>query len=195
MFLRRENIKRINIFQYFFTCTLKGPFQSSLYLVPRAPTARVRSRFKIKTDSTEFYGVGLDWILLSSWRKRTCFYFHVYTCVTGKVQTSTSSPEASRPHSVSEARIFSSFQLLSVVLIGLPNLHWITIKRKRERQEVLWPDTHAKIAIVNIHTKIALSESVKVDQLSLLVYPRFWYRSYHKVGHGGRICRILGGKV
>ena len=60
MFLRRENIKRINIFQYFFTCTLKGPFQSSLYLVPRAPTARVRSRFKIKTDSTEFYGVGLD---------------------------------------------------------------------------------------------------------------------------------------
>ena len=108
MFLRRENIKRINIFQYFFTCTLKGPFQSSLYLLPRAPTARVRSGFKIKTDSTEFYGVGLDWLLLSSWRKRTCSYFHVYMCVTGKVQTSTSSPEASRPHSVSEARIFSA---------------------------------------------------------------------------------------
>ena len=112
MFLRRENIKRINIFQYFFTCTLKGPFQSSLYLVPRAPTARVRSRFKIKTDSTEFYGVGLDWLLLSSWRKRTCFYFHVYTCVTGKVQTSTSSPEASRPHSLSQLR-HASFHLFS----------------------------------------------------------------------------------
>ena len=54
MFLRRENIKRINIFQYFFTCTLKGQFQSSLYLVPRAPTARVGSGYKIKTDSTEF---------------------------------------------------------------------------------------------------------------------------------------------
>ena len=123
MFLRRENIKRSNIFQYFFTCTLNGPFQSSLYLVPRAPTARVRSGFKIKTDSAQFYGVGLDWLLPSSWRKRTCSYFHVYTCATGKVQTSTSSPEASRPHSVSEARIFSSFQLLSIVLTY--KLNWL----------------------------------------------------------------------
>ena len=131
---------------------------------------------------------------LSFWRKRTCFYFHVYTCLTGKVQTSTSSPEVSRPHSFSVARIFSSFQLLSIVLIGLPNLHRGTIKRKeRKRQEVLWPETHAKIATVNIHTKIALPELPKVDQLSSLVVPRFWYRSYHKVGLGGRICLILGG--
>ena len=45
-------------------------------------------------------------------------------------------------------------------------------KKERKRQEVLWPDTHAKIAMVNTHTKIALSESVKVDQLSSLVFPR-----------------------
>ena len=86
-------------------------------------TARVGSGHKIETDPTEFYGVGLDWILSSSWRKRTCFHFHVYTCVTGKVQISTSFPEASRPHSVSEARIFSSFQLLSIVLTY--KLNWL----------------------------------------------------------------------
>ena len=62
---------------------------------------------------------------------------------------------------------------MSIVLTGLPNLHRGTMKKKkkgRERQEVLWPDTHA-IAIVNIHTKIALSESVKVNQISSLVSP------------------------
>ena len=123
---------------------------------------------------------------LSFWRKRTCFYFHVYTCVTGKVQTSTSSPEASRPHSVSEARIFSSFQLLSIVLTGLPNLHRGTMKKKRKkerkRQEVLWPETHAKIATVNIHTKkVALSESAKVDQIPSLAFSSFWYGNYHTV--------------
>ena len=195
MFLRRENIKRINIFQYFFTCTLKGPFQSSLYLLPRAPTARVRSGFKIKTDSTEFYGVGLDWLLLSSWRKRTCSYFHVYMCVTGKVQTSTSSPEASRPRSVSELR-HASFHLLSIVLTynlnslfsffsACPGLIFIGEQWKRKetkRKEVRWSYTHAKIATVNIHTKIALSESAKVDQISSLAFARFCYRNYHTVG-------------
>ena len=61
---------------------------------------------------------------------------------------------------------------MSIILTGLPNLHRGTMKKKRrERQEVLWPDTHAKIAIVNIHIKIALSESVKVDQISSLVSP------------------------
>ena len=39
---------------------LKGPFLSSPYLVPRSSTARVRSGYKIKTDPTQFYGVGLD---------------------------------------------------------------------------------------------------------------------------------------
>ena len=40
-------------------------------------------------------------------------------------------------------------------------------ERERERQEVLWPDTHPKIATVNIDTKkVALSESAKVDQIS-----------------------------
>ena len=53
----------------------------------------------------------------------------------------------------------------------------------RERQEVLWPDTHAKIATVNIHTKkVALSESAKVDQISSLAFPCFRYRNYHTVG-------------
>ena len=88
----------------------------------------------------------------------------MYTCVTGKVQTSTSYPEASRPHSVSEARIFSSFQLLSVILtykgtrffiflsLSWPILHRGTIKKRergRERDRTFfWPDTHAKIATV-----------------------------------------------
>ena len=53
----------------------------------------------------------------------------------------------------------------------------------RERQEVLWPDTHAKIATVNIHTKkVALSESAKVDQISSNASPRLWYCNYHTVG-------------
>ena len=121
----------------------------------------------------------------------------MYTCVTGKVQTSTSSPEASRPHSVSEARIFSSFQLLSIVLTYKVNslFHFSQPvlaqsssenrerKRETDRQEVLWPDTHPKIATVNIHTKkVALSESAKVDQIFSLAFPRFRYRSYHTVG-------------
>ena len=122
----------------------------------------------------------------------------MYTCVTGKVQTSTSSPEASRPHSVSGARIFSSFQLLSIVLtykvnwlfhFSQPVLAYLNFigeqwkrKRGRERQEVLWPDTHAKIATVKKHTKIALSESAKVDQISSLAFAHFWYRNYHTVG-------------
>ena len=55
-------------------------------------------------------------------------------------------------------------------------------KRGRERQEVLWPDTHAKIATVKKHTKIALSESAKVDQISSLAFARFWYRNFHTVG-------------
>ena len=56
------------------------------------------------------------------------------------------------------ARIFSSFQLLSIVLrykvnslffiflsLSWPNLHRGTMKKKElERQEVLWPYTHAR---------------------------------------------------
>ena len=89
----------------------------------------------------------------------------MYTCVTGKVQTSTSYPEASRPHSVSEARIFSSFQLLSIILtykgnslfhFSQPVLAYSSSgnnKKKRERgrerdRKFFWPDTHAKIATV-----------------------------------------------
>ena len=49
---------------------------------------------------------------LSSWRKRTCFHFHVYTCVTGKVQTSTSYAEASRPHSVSTENLMLHIEWL-----------------------------------------------------------------------------------
>ena len=52
-------------------------------------------------------------------------------------------------------------------------------ERERERQEVLWPDTHAKIATVKKHTKIALSES---DQISSLAFARFLNRKYHTVG-------------
>ena len=123
----------------------------------------------------------------------------MYTCVTGKVQTSTSYPEAFRPHSVSEARIFSSFQLLSIVLTYKVNslFHFSQpvlaqsssgnieneTERERERQEVLWPDTRPKIATVNIRAeKVALSESAKVDQISSLAFPHFRYRSYHTVG-------------
>ena len=73
----------------------------------------------------------------------------------------------------------ASFQLLSIVLTGLPNLHRGTMKKKerkkeRKRQEVLWPETHAKIATVNIHTKkVALSESAKVDQIPSLAFSSF----------------------
>ena len=56
-------------------------------------------------------------------------------------------------------------------------------KKERERQEVLRPDTQPKIATVNIHPKkVALSESAKVDQISSLAFPRFWFRNYHTVG-------------
>ena len=88
-----------------------------------------------------------------------------------------------------KARIFSSFQLLSIVLtykvnwlfhFSQPVLAYLIFigeqwkrKRGRERQEVLWPDTHAKIATVKKHTKIALSESAKVDQISSLAFTRF----------------------
>ena len=142
-------------------------------------------------------GVGLDWLLLSSWRKRICFYFHVYTCVTGKVQTSTSSPRgfSATFRLRAKARIFSSFQLLSIVLNKLnslfsffsacPGLIFIGEQWKRKetkRKEVRWSYTHAKIATVNIHTKIALSESAKVNQISSLAFARFWYRNFHTVG-------------
>ena len=53
-------------------------------------------------------------------------------------------------------------------------------KKERKRQEVLWPETHGKIAIVN--TKIALSESAKVDQLSSLVFPPFLISQLSQVG-------------
>ena len=33
-----------------------------------------------------------------------------------------------------------------------------------------------------MHNKIALSESGKVDKISSLAFPRFWYRNYHTVG-------------
>ena len=63
---------------------------------------------------------------------------------------------------------------------------------ERERQEVLWSDTHAKIAIVDTHTKkVALSESTKVDQNFFTHIPPF---SISQLSHGGRICQILGGK-
>ena len=98
-----------------------------------------------------------------------------------------------------KARIFSSFQLLSIVLTYKVNslFHFSQpvlaqsssgnieneTERERERQDVLWPDTHPKIATVNIHTKkVALSESAKVDQISSLAFPHFRYRSYHTVG-------------
>ena len=130
----------------------------------------------------------------------------MYTCVTGKVQTSTSSPEASRPHSVSEARIFSSFQLLSIVLTHKVN--WLfhfsqpvlaypifigeqwKRKRGRERQEVLWPDTHAKIATVNIHTK--KSCTVRVSQGWPNFFTCFPLFLISQLSHSGRMCRILG---
>ena len=132
----------------------------------------------------------------------------MYTCVTGKVQTSTSSPEASRPHSVSEARIFSSFQLLSIVLTHKVN--WLfhfsqpvlaypifigeqwKRKRGRERQEVLWPDTHAKIATVNIHTK--KSCTVRVSQGWPNFFTCFPLFLISQLSHSGRMCRILGEK-
>ena len=47
-------------------------------------------------------------------------------------------------------------------------------ERERERQEVLWPDTHPKIATVNIHTKnVALSESAKVEKFFHSLSPVF----------------------
>ena len=65
-------------------------------------------------------------------------------------------------------------------------------ERERERQEVLWPDTHAKIATVNIHTKkVALSESAKFDQNFVT---RFLPFLISQLSHGGRMCRILGEK-
>ena len=65
-------------------------------------------------------------------------------------------------------------------------------ERERERQEVLCPDTHAKIATVNIHTKkVALSESAKVDQN---FFTRFLPFLISQLSHGGRMCRILGEK-
>ena len=185
----------------------KGPFQSSLYLVPRTPTARVRSRFKIKTDSTEFYGVGLDWILLSSWRKRTCFYFHVYTCVTEKVQTSTSSPEASRPHSLSQLR-HASFHLFSYcrlsyaikwtrfffifLSLSWPNLHRGTMKKERDKEigsSLAW---HAR--------KNSNSEKT-YENCTVTVtqgWPNFFtcFRPFliSQFSHGRGMCRILGEK-
>ena len=74
--------------------------------------------------------------------------------------------------------------------MSLPNLHWGTIKRKeRKRQEVLCPDTHVKIATVNIHIKYCTVRSSQ-GWPNFLTFPRFWYRSYHTA----RICLILGGK-
>ena len=65
-------------------------------------------------------------------------------------------------------------------------------KGERERQEVLWPDTHAKIATVNIHTKkVAFSESAKFDQNFFTRFPLFLIS---QLSHGGRMCRILGEK-
>ena len=170
---------------------------------------------KIKTDPTEPHRVLRGWTrltlahhkTLSSWRKRTCFHFHVYTCVTEKVQTSTSYPEAFRPHSVSEARIFFSFQLLSIVLTYKVNsLFYFSQpvlaqsssenrerKRKRERQEVLWPDTHPKIATVNIHTK-KTGCTVRVSQGWPNFFTRFLSFLISQLTHGGRMCRILGAK-
>ena len=57
MFLRRENIKRIYIFQYFL--------HALVLIFPLSSTTRVWSGYKIKTDSTEFYRVGFDWLLLT----------------------------------------------------------------------------------------------------------------------------------
>ena len=43
-----------------FCIYFKGHVLIFPYLVPRSPTARVRSRYRIKTDHTEFYGFGHD---------------------------------------------------------------------------------------------------------------------------------------
>ena len=76
--------------------------------------------------------------------------------------------------------LFSFFSACpGLVFIGE---QWLKKKeRKKETGRVLWPDTNARIATVNIHTKIALSKSAKVDQISSLALPRFWYRNYHTV--------------
>ena len=57
-------------------------------------------------------------------------------------------------------------------------------KKEWERETGSSLAWHArKIATVNIHTKkVALSESAKVDQISSLAFPRFWFRNYHTVG-------------
>ena len=82
MFLRTENSKRVNIFQHFLYALSRARFNFPFISYPDLPrlprptsylqnqgkapwgrgcsTARVGSGHKIKTDPTEFYGVGLD---------------------------------------------------------------------------------------------------------------------------------------
>ena len=76
-----------------------------------------------------------------------------------------------------KARTFSSFQLLSIVL-----------SYKVNRQEVLWPDTHPKIAKRN------KSCTVRVSQGWPTFFTRFLPFLISQLSYGGRMCKILGEK-
>ena len=95
----------------------KGPVLILSLSRTQIPTTRVGSRYKIKTDPAEFYGVGLDWLLLTikpQAREENDYVFSSM-CTRAYNWESTNFNLIPRGFSATfrlRARIFSSFQLL-----------------------------------------------------------------------------------
>ena len=132
-FLRRENIKRINIFQYFLVALKRARYNLPLISYPDLPRPEwdLDTRLKKLLKKTNLF-------LLSCVHKRNWESTNFNLIPRGF--------SATFPFTAT-ARIFSSFQLLSIVLrykvnslffiflsLSWPNLHRGTMKKERDKE-------------------------------------------------------------